>query len=430
MTDVDVLKLVGIILTLLLVGFFAGIEVAFVSANKFSFELKRKQGLRSGRILSQLLEQPVKFIGTTLVGLSLVVVIYGLLVGEFLSPLWDWIELHLATSFSAYVKYLRLIFETLLSTLILLFIQFSFKAVFRAKNDSVLSIFAQLGILDFFHSILSPIASFFISISEWILTYLFNIRVSDQKKAAISPVDLEHFIQQHKNQSDGGQDMNARLFENALQLPSVKIRQCLIPRKEIESIEISMSINDVKQKFIDTKLSRLVVYENSIDNIRGYIHQIELFKNPSDIQSILLPIPAVPESMSAMDLISKFTKEQKSIAWVVDEFGGTAGIITMEDLLEEIFGEIRDEYDTEKFVDKQIAENEFIFSGRLELDYLYRKYHLDFDETESETLSGYIIQHHEMIPKIKERIIINSYEFDIINVSDTRIEMVKMKRLK
>ncbi|HRP33601.1 MAG TPA: hemolysin family protein [Agriterribacter sp.] len=430
MADVDVLKLVGIILTLLLVGFFAGIEVAFVSANKFSFELKRKQGLRSGRILSQLLEQPVKFIGTTLVGLSLVVVVYGLLVGEFLSPLWDWIEVHLAASFSAYVKYLRLIFETLLSSLILLIVQFSFRAVFRAKNDSVLSIFAQLGILDFFHSILHPIGSFFISVSEWILMYLFNIRISDQKKATISPVDLETFIQQHKNQSDGGHDMNTLLFENALQLPSIKIRQCLIPRKEIESVELSLSIPEVKQKFIDTKLSRLVVYENSIDNIRGYIHQIELFKNPPDISSILLPIPAVPESMSAMDLISKFTKEQKSIAWVVDEFGGTAGIITMEDLLEEIFGEIRDEYDKDRFVEKQIAENEFIFSGRLELNYLSKQYLLDFGETDAETLSGYIIQHHEMIPKIKERIIIDSYEFDISNVSDTRIEMVKMKILK
>ncbi|MCO5241610.1 MAG: hemolysin family protein [Chitinophagaceae bacterium] len=430
MTDVDILKLIGIILTLLLVGFFAGIEAAFVSANKFSFELKRKQGLRSGRILSQLLDQPVKFIGTTLVGLSLVVVVYGLLVGEVLSPLWDWIEVHLAASFSDYVKYLRLIFETLISALILLIVQFSFRAVFRAKNDSVLSIFAQLGILEFFHGILYPIASFFIGISEWVLTYLFNIRISDQKRAAISPVDLEHFIQQHKNQSEGGQDLNAQLFENALQLPSVKIRQCLIPRKEIESVEINMSIDEVKQKFIDTKLSRLVVYENSIDNIRGYIHQIELFKNPSGISSILLPIPAVPESMSVMDLISKFNKEQKSIAWVVDEFGGTAGIITMEDLLEEIFGEIRDEYDTDKFVEKQIAENEFIFSGRLELDYLNKKYHLDFGETESETLSGYIIRYHEMIPKIKERIIIDNFEFDIINVSDTRIEMVKMKRLK
>jgi CBS domain containing-hemolysin-like protein len=287
-----------------------------------------------------------------------------------------------------------------------------------------------LGILDFFHGILYPVASFFIGISEWILTYLFNIRISDQKKASISPVDLEHFIQQHKDQSDGTQDMNTQLFENALQLPSVKIRQCLIPRKEIESVEVNTSIDAEKQKFIDTKLSRLVVYENNIDNIRGYIHQIELFKKPSGIQAILLPIPAVPESMSAMDLISKFTKEQKSIAWVVDEFGGTAGIITMEDLLEEIFGEIRDEYDTDKFVEKQIAENEFIFSGRLELDYLNTKYHLYFGDTESETLSGYIIQHHEMIPKIKERIIIDSYEFDIINVSDTRIEMVKIKRLK
>lgn len=430
MADVDILKLVGIIFTLLLVGFFSGIEVAFVSANKFSFELKRKQGLRSGRILTYLLDHPVQFIGTTLVGLSISVVVYGLLVGQFLSPLWDWIEKQLTSSFSAYIKYLRLIFETLLSAIILLIVQFSFKAVFRAKNDSSLSIFANLGIIDFFHAIFYPIASFFISISEWILIYLFNIRISDQKKAAIAPVDLEHFIQQNKDQSDGSPDINTQLFENALLLPSVKIRQCLIPRKEIEAIEIDTSIDAVRQKLIDTKLSRLVVYEDNIDNIKGYIHQIELFKNPQTLQSVLLPIPAVPESMSAMDLISKFTKEQKSIAWVVDEFGGTAGIITMEDLLEEIFGEIRDEYDTDKFVEKQIAENEYIFSGRLELSYLNKKYDLEFNTTDSETLSGFIIHHHEMIPKIKDRIIIGNYEFDVISVSDTRIEMVKMKRLK
>ncbi|MBW7889945.1 MAG: HlyC/CorC family transporter [Chitinophagaceae bacterium] len=430
MTDVDVLKLVGIILTLLLVGFFTGIEVAFVSANKFSFELKRKQGLRSGKILSQLFDQPIKFIGTALVGLIVVIVIYGLLVGEFLSPLWDWIEMHLTASSSYYVKYLRLVFETLISSIILLIVQFSFRAVFRVKNDSLLSFFAQLGLIDFFHKILYPIGSFFITVSEWILMYLFNIRIPDHSRSSIAAVDLDNFVQQYKNQSDGGPDLNAQLFENALQLPSVKIRQCLIPRKEIESVEINTPVNEVKQKFVDTKLSRLVVYETSIDSIRGYVHQIEFFKKPSDLQSILMPIPAVPESMSAMDLISKFTKEQKSIAWVVDEFGGTAGIITLEDLLEEIFGEIKDEYDTDKFVEKQIAENEFIFSGRLELDYLTRKYHLDFGESESETLSGYIIQHHELIPKIKERIIVDSYEFDIINVSDTRIEMVKMKRLK
>lgn len=429
MNNVDLLKIIGIIFTLLLVGFFAGIEVAFVSANKFSFELKRKQGLRSGKILSQLLDQPVKFIGTAILGLTFTIVVYGLLVGEFLSPLWDWIEKHFTESFSAYIKYLRLIFETLLSTLIILIVQFSFKAFFRAKNDSVLSVFAQMGVLDFFNGLFAPIAALFVESSKWILKYLFNIRVSDQKPA-ITPVDLETFVQQNKDQSDGSQDMNTQLFENALQLPSIKIRQCLIPRKEIDAVDISTAIETVKQKFIDTKLSRLVVYENNIDNIIGYIHQLELFKNPADISAILLPIPAVPESMSASDLITKFTKEHKSIAWVVDEFGGTAGIITMEDLLEEIFGEIRDEYDVDRFVEKQISETEFIFSGRLELDYLNKKYHFDFDDPESETLSGYIISNYEMIPKIKDRIIIESYEFDIINVSDTRIEMVKVKRLK
>ena len=429
MNEFGLLKIIGIIITLLFVGFFAGIQVAFISANKFSFELKRKQGLRSGRVLAQLLEHPVKFTGTTILGLTLSIVIYGLLVGQVLSPLWDYIEQHLSSSFSAYIKYLRLIFETLLSSLILIIILFSFKAFFRAKNDSVLSLFAQLGILDFFHGLLYPVASFFISLSEWFLKYLFNVRMAEHKDSIIA-VDLETFVQQNKDQSDGSQDINTQLFENALLLPSVKIRQCLIPRKEIESVDIASSIEELKEKFIETKLSRLVVYQENIDNILGYVHQIELFKNPTDIKAILMPIPAVPESMSATDLISKFTKEQKSIAWVVDEFGGTAGIITMEDLLEEIFGEIRDEYDTDRFVEKQIADNEFIFSGRMELDYLNKKYHFDFNEAESETLSGYIINNHEMIPKIKERIIIDSYEFDIINVSDTRIEMVKVKRLK
>lgn len=429
MNEFGLLKIIGIIITLLFVGFFAGIQVAFISANKFSFELKRKQGLRSGRVLAQLLEHPVKFTGTTILGLTLSIVIYGLLVGQVLSPLWDYIEQHLSSSFSAYIKYLRLIFETLLSSLILIIILFSFKAFFRAKNDSVLSLFAQLGILDFFHGLLYPVASFFISLSEWFLKYLFNVRMAEHKDSIIA-VDLETFVQQNKDQSDGSQDINTQLFENALLLPSVKIRQCLIPRKEIESVDIASSIEEVKGKFIETKLSRLVVYQENIDNILGYVHQIELFKNPTGIKAILMPIPAVPESMSATDLISKFTKEQKSIAWVVDEFGGTAGIITMEDLLEEIFGEIRDEYDTDRFVEKQIADNEFIFSGRMKLDYLNKKYHFDFNEAESETLSGYIINNHEMIPKIKERIIIDSYEFDIINVSDTRIEMVKVKRLK
>ncbi len=272
-----------------------------------------------------------------------------------------------------------------------------------------------------------PIATGLIDLSEWILKYVFNIRL-EKNKEPLNRSDLKHLFQQTAD--DERQERNTQLMENAQELPKVKIRQCLVPRKEIVGVESRTTIENLKKKFIDTKLSKLVVFENNIDHIIGYVHQLDLFKKPASIQAVLLPIPAVPESMSASDLITKFTKERKSIAWVVDEFGGTAGIITMEDVLEELFGEIHDEYDTVEFVEKQLAENEYIFSGRLELDYLEEKYGFDFGEEESETLSGYIINYHETIPHQKERIIIDDYEFDIMNVSDTRIEMVKMKKLK
>ncbi len=225
--------------------------------------------------------------------------------------------------------------------------------------------------------------------------------------------------------------MNADLFEAALSLPKVKVRECLIPRKEIEGVSLNTEIEEVRKKFVDTRLSKLVVYDGNIDQIVGYIHQLDLFKHPKYIKEILLPIPAMPESMSATDLISKFSKERKSIAWVVDEFGGTSGIVTMEDMLEEIFGEIKDEYDVEEFEEKKISDTEYILSGRLELDYLIEKYGLEFpDDESSETLSGFIIHQYEEIPKLKERIIINDYEFEILHVSDTRIEMVRLKILQ
>jgi CBS domain containing-hemolysin-like protein len=258
---------------------------------------------------------------------------------------------------------------------------------------------------------------------------LFNVRYNE-KKAALTRHDLDQLFQQSHDMGDEREELNTRLFENALELPKIRIRQCLVPRKEITGIDRNASMSEVRKRFVETKLSKLVVFENNIDHISGYIHQLDLFKNPPNIQSILLPIPAVPESMSAADLISKFTKERKSIAWVVDEFGGTAGIITMEDVLEEIFGEIEDEYDAEEFIEKQLSETEYIFSGRLEVDYLNKKYDFDLPVTESETLSGYIINYHETIPRQKERIIIGDYEFDILNVSDTRIETVKLKKLK
>lgn len=413
-----ILSIVG---TLLFIGFFAGYEIAFVTANRLSIELKKKQGKRSGIILAQFIESPARFIGTCLIGVNLFLVIYGLLFDELLKA-GIWLPLKIENEF------LKLAFDTLLSTLVVLVIgKFLPKAIFRAKSDSLLFVFAPVA--NFFHNLFLPLTNLFVNISQWILKYLFNVRVKD-KNEAFTKIDLEHFFQQTKDQDEENQELNTELFENALSLPTVKIRQCLVPRTEIVALEVNDSIAEARALFIQTKLSKLLVYENSIDNIVGYIHQLDLFNRPENIKAMLHPIVAVPESMSATDLINKFTKERKSIAWVVDEFGGTSGIVTMEDLLEEIFGEIQDEYDTEEFVEKQLAEDEFIFSGRLELDYLNEKYNLDFPTSDSETLSGYIISEHETIPKQKETIIINNFKFDILTVSERRIEMVKMKVLQ
>ena len=417
----ELYTIIWIAVTLILIGFFAGYEIAFVSANRLSIELKKKQGKRSGILLSNFMEDPARFIGTCLVGLNLFLVIYGLLFDELLKmTLWNPLHIH--------NEYLKLGFDTFLSAIVVLVIgEFLPKAIFRAKNDSLLSFFSPVA--QFFHTLFLPVTKFFVNFSQWILKYVFNVRLNE-KNEAFTKVDLEHFFQQTKEQDEDNTELNKELFENALSLPLVKIRQCLVPRTEIEAVDINTPVEDLKQVFINTHLSKLLIYDDNIDNIVGYVHQLDLFKKPATVKSVLHPIMAVPESMSATDLINKFTKERKSIAWVVDEFGGTAGIVTMEDVLEEIFGEIQDEYDVEELVEKQLAEDEFILSGRVELDYLNEKYNMSFPVSDSETLSGYIIQKHETIPKQKETIIIDDYRFDILSVSDTRIETVKMKILR
>ena len=427
----DWIALFSIFISLILIGFFAGIEIAFVSASKLSIELRKKQGTYSGKVWSEYADNPARFIGTTLVAFNILLVVYGLLWSDFMYPIWHNNIKIGDINFNIDNPYVHLIFETILSTTVLLLFEFTFKAIFRAKNESVISSGVITYIVSFFYGLLSWLASFFVAIAEWILKYLFNVKMNNSKDA-FTKVDLEYFVQQSKNyDEEDTKEINKELFENALSLSEVKVRECLIPRKEIESVDIKANINEVKNKFIYTQLSKLIVYDENIDNILGYVHQLDLFKNPQDIHSVLLPIPAIPESMSATDLMTKFSKERKSIAWVIDEFGGTAGIVTMEDILEEIFGEIKDEYDTEEFVEKQLSSNEFIFSGRLELDYITEKYKLSFPEDEeAETLSGYIIQNNEEIPKQKDRIIIGNYEFDILNVSDTRIETVKLRLLK
>lgn len=415
--------LIAIVVSLFLIGFFAGIEIAFVSVSKLSIELKKKQGSYVGRIWSSYMDKPARFIGTTVIALNILMVVYGLLWSDILVRWWEFLGIN--------NPYIRLAAETLVATFILLFFEFIFKAFFRAKDDAIIGNSIITFIVQMVYSLFAGIATIFVNLAEWMLKYIFNIKIHTRKEV-FSKIDLEHFIQQSKDgDNEDSVELNNELFENVLSLSDIKMRSCLIPRKEIEAVNINSSLDEVKKIFIETKLSKLVVYQDNIDNIQGYIHQLDMFKNPESLRSILLPIPKIPESMNASDLINKFTKERKSIAWVLDEFGGTAGIVTMEDLLEEIFGEIKDEYDTEDFVDKQISADEYIFSGRLELDYIADKYNLEFKHKEDTgTLSGYIISNHEEIPKQRERIIIKNYEFDILSVSETRIETVKLKVLK
>jgi CBS domain containing-hemolysin-like protein len=414
-------------LSLLFAGFLTGIQAAFISVNKISIELKKKQGMKSAKMLAEFLEHPEKIMGSTIIGFTLMVVFYSTLISAFFTPAWGWVKNFFIESAAEYIEYIRLVFNILLATILLLFFRFTFRSIFRAKNVTLLLFFVSLA--QVYVNTLQRFTDIFKGLSTWILKYLLNINVQDEKKA-FARVDPEHFFLQNRDHQDENSDLNTELFEAALSLPTVKIRECLIPRKEVEAIDISTPINMVKEKFIKTKLSKLVVFDKNIDNILGYVHQRALFQNPENLTSILLPIPAVPESMNASDLISKFTRERKSIAWVVDEFGGTSGIITFEDLLEELFGDIQDEYDVDELLEKQLSEKEFLFSGRLELDYLNEKYDLNLPEEDAETLSGLIITKHESIPKAKERIIIEQFEFDILSVTETLIGTVRMKILQ
>lgn len=411
-------SLIWFLITLLLMGFFAGIEMAFYSASRLGLELRKKQQPRAYRLVSRYYEQPDRFLASTLLGFTFFLVLLGLQLSGVTQLIW--------TRFRVGSDLTRILVEIVLLTLfVLCFAEFVPRAVFRAHANRFL--LATAPVFEFFFKIAQPIALGMMNMAEWILVYVFNIRV-DPHKETLTRSDLKWLFTPAAK--DEREERNAQLMENAQELPKVRIRQCLVPRKEIIGIEQGAPIEKLKQQFIDTKLSRLVVYKNNIDHIIGYVHQLDLFAGPATTSEIMYPIPAVPESMSAADLISKFTRERKSIAWVVDEFGGTAGIITMEDVLEELFGEIQDEYDTEEQLEKKVSEDEYIFSGRIELDYLYHKYELDLRQQEAETLSGYITHYHEKIPRQKERIIIGAYEFEMLQVTDTRIETVRIKRLR
>jgi CBS domain containing-hemolysin-like protein len=407
--------IITIITSLVLIGFFSGYEIGFVSANRLSLELKKKQGTVAGNIIAKFLASPTQFIGTCLIGLNISLVVFGIQFEKLLHE-YLWSQLHFG-------PYAILLGNTLLSTIVILLIgELLPKAIFKARAVPMITSFARVA--QFFHILFRPITIVLVNCAQWMVSHVLNVKTTHQKEA-FTKVDLAHFVQQH-SENEEEQELNTDLFENALGLPEIKIRECLVPRTEIVGIDINTSIEDLNKEFIETKLSKLIVFDDNLDNIVGYVHQLDLFKKPTNIKSVLHPILLIPESMSAADLINLFSKKRKSIAWVVDEFGGTAGIITMEDVLEEIFGEIDDEYDVQEFVEKQLSHNTFIFSGRLELDYLHDKYHIEFSHDESETLSGYLIQNNESIPKVRQTLKMPHFDAEILSVSDTRIEKVKL----
>lgn len=413
--------LVGVVVTLIFILFFAGMEAAFLTASRLNIELKKKQGISEGILSSRFAENPTLFIGTSIFGSVLSLVVYGIFFSEYLNKiLWATSSIHNET--------LQLFINTILSTVFAVFAGRFLAKLFFNRNEKLF--YGLLSFFNIFYSLFHGINKLFITFSNGILKYLFNVRIRPERQP-FDRMQLEHLFQQAKDsQGNFNQDLNTYLFEKALTLPSIRIRQCLVPRTEIIGVPADMPTGRLQQEFTKSLQSKLVVYEGSIDNVIGYVDERSLFDEPASIQQILLPVFAVPESMNIVDLLTRFTKERKSMAWVVDEFGGTAGIITVQDILTQLFGEAQNEFDKDTLVEEKISDTEYIFSGRLELEYLNEEYDFEFPENKSETLSGYIIKANKAIPQEKERLIIDNYEFEILSVAETRIDRVKMKVLR
>ncbi len=408
-----------ILLTLVASAFFSGLEIAFITSNKLRIELDNKQGNFSAKILAHFTKYPSRYLGTMLLGNNIALVIFGIYMDEELKPL-------IGNIISS--KLLILLISTFLSTmLILVTAEFLPKNIFRINPNKTLTLFAFP--LTIVYGTLYPIVMITIGFSEFILKKIFRVKIENEN-AAFTMIDLDNYVREgtsaHEKKAEI--DHEIQIFQNALDFSSVKARECMVPRTEIIGLEVNESIEKLKQKFVQTRLSKILIYSESIDNIIGYVYSKEIFKRPESIKSILLPVSFVPESMAASEVLTVFIQQHKSIAVVVDEFGGTSGMLTMEDVMEEIFGEIEDEHDKEEMTEKQISETEFVFSSRLETDYINNRYHLKLPILDTiETLGGLIMFYHESIPRINEEIRVENFIFTITAATPTSIELVNLK---
>ena len=419
-------ELLIIILSLILSAFFSGMEIAYVSSNKIHIEIEKKQAGLLSKLLTTITAKPSKFIATMLIGNNIALVIYGFYMGDMLV---DWFAVHLSPS-SIFVNELSLLSQTVISTLVILVTaEFLPKVFFQIYANTLLKLFAAPAYV--FYILFSVISAFVIWITDFILKYIFKT-AGDEVQLAFSKVELGNYIseQMESVQANDTIDSEIQIFQNALEFTEVKSREVMVPRTELTAIEIHDTISNLSESFTQTGHSKIIVYKTTIDDILGYVHSFDLFKNPKNIKSMLRPVEYVPETMLAKDVLNVLIKKRKSLAVVLDEYGGTSGIMTVEDIIEELVGEIEDEHDTVERIELKKDHNTYVFSARLEVDYINETYKLNLPESENyETLGGFIVNHTEEIPEQNQEIKIGPFHFLIQNVSTTKIELVELKIL-
>ncbi len=410
-----------IIVCLLLCAFFSGMEIAFVSSNKIYLEIEKKQDNFLSNILTKLTEKPSKFIATMLVGNNVSMVVYGFFMGDMLMKWIQSFPFHLS-------NFASLLIQTIISTLIVLLTsEFLPKVFFQVYSNSLMKFFAIPSYI--FYISFNYISTFVIWISDFILKKFFNTE-GDYVPSFFSKVELGNYINEQMSSVQDHEEVDSeiQIFQNALEFSGVKARDIMTPRTELVAVDIYDSISELKELFITTGYSKIIVYQNSIDDILGYVHSFELFKKPKSIKSILIPVEFVPETIFIKDGLNLLTKKRKSIAVVLDEYGGTAGIITIEDIIEELFGEIEDEHDgDEELIEQKLNENTYVFSARLDVEYINQEYKLAIPENDSYgTLGGFIVNTSKEIPQKGDQILIDNFHFVIEEATNTKIEVVKM----
>ncbi len=417
--QVDLVLIIGILITMILSAFFSGMEIAFVSSNRMLAQMdKEKMGI-SKRFLSLFFNNPNSFVSTMLVGNNIVLVVYGILIARLFDQ----------TIFAGMDAAFTVPADTVLSTLIILFTgEFLPKTLFQSNPNQLMQVFAFPAYL--FYVILWPISRFATFLSGLILR-LFRVHIpKDAISGGFSKVDLDYLIQSSIENARSNEEIEneVKIFHNALDFPDTKVRDCMVPRTEINSVDMNTcTLEELKQKFIESGNSKIIVYKDDIDHIQGYIHSSELFKNPSSWQDGIRTMPFVPETMPAQKLMQILLQQKKSLGVVVDEFGGTSGIVSLEDIVEEIFGEIEDEHDSLKYVAKQTGEHEYLLSARLEIDKVNEMFNLDLPESEEYmTVGGLILNAYRSFPKLNEIVKIEKFEFKIIKNATAKIELVQL----